>query len=69
MIAANNVESDTPARIKRFPSIPLPRRAKIATSNAAPRPARNPMPGVTTAATPETTAIAIAAAAAGAYAG
>ncbi len=38
-MAAKSVESETPARIKRFPSMPLPRRASAATSSAAANPA------------------------------
>ena len=63
-IAANSVESETPARIRRLESIPPPRRASAATRTAAPRPATKPIPGVAAAETPATIAIAIAAAAA-----
>ncbi len=39
VIAANNVDNETPAKIKRLVSIPLPRRASAATRIAAPSPA------------------------------
>ncbi len=53
-IAAKSVESETPASISRLESMPSPRRANAATSNAAAKPATKPIAGDAAAETPAT---------------
>ena len=61
MKADIKAEIETPARINRSGSSPLPRRASTATSTAVARPAAKPIAGIATSAAPSVTAIAIAA--------
>ena len=61
MNADISAEIDTPARISRSASSPLPRRASTATNTAVARPATKPIAGTAASATPSATAIAIAA--------
>ncbi len=52
IMAEKSEESETPARMSRAESMPLPRRARTATKSAVPMPAANPRAGNAAAATP-----------------